>query len=171
MRTQLPLLAVLGVAVSFGSWFLRAPPPIPFALVILAGFVAVMLIFTLWNASFEAFTHARKPLPAVRSAKAAPQGSALSRGILLLDESDLFSQGTQVSIYLRDEADFEILIGLGFVAAIQSQGYVQVWITQIASPYEGTLRQIMDNNKQLLERVRVKPSVPTFSTYLPPLEP
>jgi len=125
----------------------------------------LLLVAVLFDAASEAFAQARKPLPAVRGAMAPPAGYPAAQALLLLDESDLFSQGLQVTLYFRDDADFELLIGIGFVPVIQSNGYVQILLTRLVGPHEETVRKIVDNDKRILSRISVKPSV---SSFLPP---
>lgn len=152
------------------AWLVKPDLSVPFPLVLLMAFFSISLLSTLLHASWGSFELARKPLPTVRSAMRAPDGYPQDSVILLLDPSDLFSNGTQVALYLRDEAGFEVLVGIGFVSTIQDNGLVQVVVSRIFETFHETLSSLANSDKRVLDRIMVKPSVPLSLPPMAPLE-
>jgi hypothetical protein len=77
-----------------------------------------------------------------------------------LEPSELFSHGNAVSFYLKDEDGFEVLLGVGSVMNIQDDERILVVMEKATDGHEEAIHALMNNDKRLLERLRVKPSIP-----------
>ncbi|MGG3802522.1 hypothetical protein [Metabacillus fastidiosus] len=80
--------------------------------------------------------------------------------ICLLEKSTLFSHGISVSFYYTDEHNFEQLICIGTVINIQENGIIQVKIEDYFDVHEDIIVKLKNNEKHLVEKVTVKPTVP-----------
>lgn len=158
-RVQGFLIGVIGVVLTIAAWQIPSARAVPVAWVVPVGVVALLLIFTLWDAAYRAFSAAVHPLPRVRGrVKATPIfGSAIA--ILLLEPSALFSHDTIVSVYYIDEDGFERLTGIGRVLNIQGDGKIQVGITYLEPSLAETFEEATKSPARL-QRIIVKPNVP-----------
>lgn|GEM_PF-1547473 len=139
------------------------------ALGIPLGFGAILLAVALFSAAQTLHTEgldtegqlsrarlASPPLPKALFGKVAPNGYT----IVLLEPSELFAHGVGVSVYLRNAEDFEELLGVGKVWNVQQDRKIQVVILAADKGASATLAKIRGNDKDILTRLYVKPSVP-----------
>lgn len=78
--------------------------------------------------------------------------------LLLLSPSPLFGQESLVSIFKKN-SDFEILIGVGFVSAIQENEMIQVVVSKSINSDTKLWEIISANDQNLLKELIVKPSI------------
>lgn len=154
------LVVVLGIPVSFVFWLVHPESQISVPLVLAIGFVLVGLVCTLAHLAFSTLQRINQPLPRVLQTRAQASREDVRGTICLLEPSTLFSHGTAVSFYFRNEDDFEILVGLGRVLNVQDDGRIQVEVGTIMRGQEGIMRDLEQNKKDMLARLRVKPTVP-----------
>jgi len=79
--------------------------------------------------------------------------------ILLLEPSRNFSVDTLVTIYLREEHQFEMEIGGGVVLNVQENGPIQVAFDRIIHGHEDEYQAILDNENFDLRKLVVKPFI------------
>lgn len=86
----------------------------------------------------------------------------------LLEPSELFSEGIAVSFFYAPPNNFEVLIGVGYVANINRDRKIQVLLTNPASGYEEQILGLINHNELIIRNVYIKPSVPR--SYLGSME-
>ena len=120
----------------------------------------ILLVVTLFDCALSCARRMFTRLPGVIRVypPSAPYGAALA--ILLLEESAIFAHDSMVSVFTRAN-DFERLIGLGFVTTIQENGWIQVCVLgETDMETEEIWQRILQNNKDELGLLLVKPSIP-----------
>ena len=124
------------------------------------GVILVITVIVLFDFSIHCFKNMTAKSP--RARRALPpqplyEGTILT---LLIDPSDLFGTDAMVSIYRRHE-EYEVLIGIGFVSTIQDNGLIQVCVqSSTDSDLTDIWEKIKQNNRDELDRLIVKPTVP-----------
>jgi len=129
-----------------------------------AAVVAIVLVITLFDCALHAVRQIGVRLPKVLRAltPGAPYADAIA--ILLLEKSAIFSHDVMVSVYTRAD-DFERLIGIGFVTTVQENGLIQVYVQDDQDEQTSEIWQrILQNNKDELALLLIKPSIPRSST-------
>ena len=95
-------------------------------------------------------------LPAVRSIN-----KIKNNYVFIVESNDLFHQGSYATICYQDDDDsLETVIGLGYVQAINSAGYLQIVIERLSS--SDTARKIYSkirNTKSCRNAIKIKPSI------------
>lgn len=157
-RTNGFILTLIGLLFSFVMWFWKPSASVPLWVIVLIVIVLAIVVVTLADALFESLKRSSR-LPRVCKAiqPVALYGDA--RAILLVDASDLFSHDAMVSVFSRMN-DFEVLIGTGFVATVQENGRIQVCVQNSAESTGDIWERILQNNKEELSQLIVKPSIP-----------
>lgn len=164
--TNAHALGVLGLLVTSVSWLFRPPVSVPFSAVLGALILGVLVLVVFGHAAATAFALARQPLPSLRLVRNPPEQFPGIRALCFLDPSDLFSQDMQVSFYLVEEGQYELLFGLGHVLIIQGNGLIQVALTRVIPEHEPQLPKLLSNDAVLLRRLLVKPSLPRMDLHL-----
>jgi len=146
------LVTVVGIFL-LPSWSLSARLLVPI------GVIVLIVILTLLDAVYDLrLRRARLPRVIRANPPGAPYGGA--RAMLLLEKSELYSHDSVVSVYSRQK-DFELLIGVGFVATVQQNGLIQVAVDSIPDDAVAeTWQRVLQNNVDELSQLLVKPSVP-----------
>lgn len=165
-------LAVFGSLVGVVLWAI-APTrsfSIPAWVLVILSMLVVPLLFIFANALFEAVrsnnvtvidastlkqNQNRRILPKIVYAKRNEKD--LTKVLLLLEPSELFSYGMAVSIYI-DEQNLEQFVGVGSVLNIQEDGQIQVTIHYVEYPQ--IIEDVINDSKSSRLRTKVKPSVP-----------
>jgi hypothetical protein len=158
------LITVIGLPVAFVFWTVRPDSKVDFPLVLAIGFCALGIICSLGHLAYTSLQKLIRPLPRVLQGRAG--GGNPPRTICLLEPSPLFSHGSAVSFYCRNEDGFEILVGLGRVLNVQDDSKIQVEILKSLPGQEDVAKMIEQNEKNTLARLRVKPTVPDFGPHL-----
>lgn len=81
--------------------------------------------------------------------------------ILLLESNRLFGQSMLVSIYFEDSRGFELLVGSGTVANVQTNGLIQISVTGWEEGHIDIKREIVAQNAEKVERLLVRPAPTT----------
>jgi len=121
------------------------------------GVVVLFSICTFAAAALIAFRANQSASPRVRVGKQMPGPNAYV--LCLLDSSPMFAVGMAVSFFDTDQNGFEVQVGIGEVVSIQENGLIQVALALPASGYEEVVNKIANNEKRILETIRVKPFV------------
>lgn len=117
--------------------------------------ITFLTITTLIHALYETFV-SKSILPKVITSL--EQNKKL---IILLKPSELFSIGTIVSFYHKDENNYEKIIGLGSVLNIQDNDkIIQVELSKPLLGKQGLITKIKRKNKDVLQKLLIKPYVP-----------
>jgi hypothetical protein len=148
---------------------------IPLDLVLVAGFFTLLLLFTLIKATDKAFNEyqnlksnyqnleknyqklEKNQIPKILQIRQEKSSDLI---ICLFENSDLFATDLRVSFYYIDEYSFEALIGVGYIRTIQSDGKVQAIIDCPDQAYQDILTQLSNRDRQVIEKVVIKPGIP-----------
>lgn len=155
--TQNIVIGGFGLVLAFLAWIFSPDYSIPLSVVVIVSLIALVFVVTLFDAASKIYT-SKSQLPEivrVYSDRIDPLP------MCLLDRSQLFSFGTSVSFYYVEDEKFERLIGTGTVENIQDDGYIQVRLTHTMEGNEDIFASLLNNDKNILQRVRVKPHIPT----------
>jgi low affinity Fe/Cu permease len=140
----------LGILISILAWIISAKTQISLALVITIAVFTVIIIITLFHSAYKAFRRIKQLESDLQETEQINQNLVNELNqlnqlknpkilrvekqedtdslICLLEESGLFVVEALISFYYIDEDGFEILIGGGFIQAIQSDGKMQAKI-------------------------------------------
>ncbi len=160
MKVALPVLAVCGFVLGFLK-FAGVPGDLRIPLYVGAGIgsVGLLLICTLAEATYRTRQAARPLLPTIIRVRRT-EGDQLSGIICLVAPSALFSVGMAVSFSWLDDTGFEVTVGLGQIATVQEDGKIQVALVSPAAAYEETLRRMANNDRTVVDKIRIRPYVP-----------
>lgn len=157
-RVYGPILVFLQLFIALFSYFYFPTQAVGLRWVIICGIVVLIILITLSDASFRAYSMAFNILPKVLMGKSAKDNTA--KALLMLEPSILFSFETLVSIYIV-ENNFEELLGIGYVYNIQDDRRIQVLVTRsLNESLDSIWQEITSNNGNTLKKLRVKPHVP-----------
>jgi hypothetical protein len=159
-------MSAVGAVMSVLFYLILPDYKISAKILILVTLFVTLLVVTLFDCALSCARRMSTRLPGVIRAypPSAPYVDAFA--ILLLEESTIFAHGSMVSVFTRAN-DFERLIGLGFVTTIQENGWIQVCVlgeTETDTETEEIWKRILQNNKDELELLLVKPSIPRSVT-------
>lgn len=151
---------VLGLVLAFVFWQLTPDKTIgigPFVLVLI--FLTIAII-TLINLNIELYSIARlNSLPSIKLTRKSMQQDGIKL-ILLLEPNEWFSYDSLVTIYKLDN-EFEQIFGIGKVINVQQNGMIQIGLIQILDKTSDTFEKLSNNDKDIIERIIIKPTVPT----------
>jgi hypothetical protein len=99
--------------------------------------------------------------------QAMPSPSDETSLMLLLEPNRLFGQSMLVSLYYEDERGFELLVGSGQVANVQTNGMIQITVTAWEEAYADVKRGILAQENGKIERLLVRPA-PTTQSHIEP---
>jgi len=165
------LFGTLGLLLTGAAWVFPPPVHVPFPVILLLCLLATLLCTVLSHAALTAFHFMEHPLPTVRSARKPPPHYSGVHALCFLEPSDLFSHGSQVSFYLLDDGQYELLFGLGHVLTVQGNGLIQVALTRLLPGYDSTLEKLWNSDSTILKRVIIKPTVPHLDIVFPEASP
>ena len=123
----------------------------------------LFIFWVLVTAAINALEDRDTRLPRVVHTRGAPTSHPESPALILVEETDLFSFGSIVSIYVDNE--YEELFGFGSVVNVQQNGLLQVVVNHsfVTSERWGP---VAANDASVMSKIRVKPQVPAFATTL-----
>lgn len=153
-----PLTGV-GLVISIVSFSRSSNDTVSLKLAVPVAVVLILCLITFVHMSFRMHSRALRDLPVVEQSREPPAMFPEARALLLLGPSDLYGHEALTSIYYRDEG-LEVFIGLGFVFTIQDDGLIQVVVTGTESVQKDLWEKVCNNDKSVLARLMVKPSVP-----------
>lgn len=155
------LLTFFGFALSLISFF-SVPQGISLPLnIILAGFILLIFVLVIFvRAAFEANNDSKVTLPIVKTVIEPPSTYKDASALLLLAPTELLSHDSIVSVYYNDSG-IERLSGIGRVVNIQTNKMIQVVLVKNAE-FSEKVEALKANKQEDLERLIIKPSVPSF---------
>ncbi|MBK6688334.1 MAG: hypothetical protein IPG45_27915 [Deltaproteobacteria bacterium] len=164
LNTNGIVLSAGGVIISVLSWVVPlTDSSVPIRVVIGAGVplvvLAALLLIALVNAIYVLLREGTEIPKAIYGTK-----DQDGRPIVLLESSVMFTHDAAVSVYFRNAHDFEELVGYGVVRNIQQDGKIQVLFEIVGATEEAS--KVMSNDKAILERIRVKPTIPRSALAL-----
>jgi hypothetical protein len=157
------VVAGLALPLSVVLWLAEPTAQVPASVVIVFSTMVLGILVTLLHMAYSAVQELSNPIPRVVHARKGEGAFSDCPVVCLLEESELFSQGFSVSFYYRDNAGFEILVGVGQVLNIQDDRRILVGLLWPARGQDETVTRLRENNFQVLERLRVKPYVPHYA--------
>ncbi|MFN9176683.1 MAG: hypothetical protein ACK58N_19820, partial [Synechocystis sp.] len=80
--------------------------------------------------------------------------------VCLFEQSDLFATDLGVSFYWINDYNFEVLIGVGYVKMVQSNGKVQVVIDYPDPAYQDIVTRLGNGDRQVIEKIFVRLGIP-----------
>lgn len=175
------LIGFLGIVITIILSRFRVATPIPLDFIIIIGLFTLLLIATLFQASYKSFKLnqkiqadlkqnefklSRQVLPKIIRAK--KRESENLEIEFLLENSPLFSNDTLISFYYTDDDEFERLIGAGIVRNVQRDGKIYALLDIPIASYQDILNKLANNDANILGRTVVKPSITrdTLQRYL-----
>jgi len=160
LRVQGVLSVVITFVLAVLLWVFSPDKNISLRWVLPIGIFCVILILTLFNAVYEAFKISKNVLPMVLFGESPPKNFPKAKLLCLTEPSELFSHGILVSFYCTDDHNFEQLIGIGEVVNIQEDSKIQVVMTFSLDGYDDKIEKLVQNNADILKKIRVKPNIP-----------
>jgi hypothetical protein len=152
-------MGAIGVTLTVATYVFAPSTQISLRLLVPIGLLAVLVMFTLGDAAYEAMKRSTR-LPKVIRALPPTALYDDARAILLLEPADIFAHDAMVSVFSRSD-DFERFIGVGFVATVQENGLIQVCVlADDEDAVDPAWARILQNNRDELSDLLVKPSIP-----------
>jgi hypothetical protein len=155
----LPVFGIIAAVLAFLS-FAGVSGDLKVPLYIGLGIVSagILVICTLGEAVYQTQKASRPILPSILTVKGRERNGR-SEILCLLSPSALFSVGMAVSFSWLDRDGFEVQVGLGQVTTVQEDGKVQAALISPDAGYQDTLNGMTNNDKSVLEKIRVRPYV------------
>ena len=158
-KTGGPLIAVVGFVVSVIAWRFAPQTSVPLWIVVVIGALGIGLLAAALDAMFESIAAAGQSLPSVKWTGPPPSTYRHAVALLILEPSELFAQGSLVSIYRQNDL-YEELIGIGWVVSVQQNRSIQVAVRRLVDSAADVLPRLLQDDSSLLRSLLVKPSVP-----------
>ncbi len=180
LEVQGALITFIGIFVSIGLARFPVKSQVSLDILIIIVLILLLMIVTAVNACNRLFVEYRKLnhkletvereneqlnkisqkrlIPEILSARDY-QINNISGIFCLLEKSELFSHNIYVSCYYTDNDDFEIIIGVGSVINIQTDGKIQVLIDEFVNNYEDILKKLANNDNKIVSRILIKPTM------------
>lgn len=149
------ITAIVFFILGFLWWLFDPRDTVPmwaFSLAVIVGYIACVLVYAIASRNIE-ITYV---LPKVKSIRCTE-----SKIIFLLEKNELFMQGAYVTITYQDEDDLiEVVLGLGYIETINSQGNIQVVFIKPSESQQATdIIQKLDDKKHYRNAIKIKPIV------------
>ncbi len=160
-KIQGPVGTVGTVVLGVLLWRFSRDGSIRLAVALPVGVLFMILLLTLCDAVYQMYKMSQRVLPRVLFGRKAAGQMEGEKVLCLLEPSELFSHGALVSFYHVGHENFEELIGIGTVVNVQEDRKIQVAMTWCVDGHEGTAERLARNDKEVLEKIMVKPSVPS----------
>ena len=146
---------ILSLILGLLFWYFKPELMISFGVVLPIFLVLVIMTIPLIDLLFYLyFQNKNKRLPKVLASTKYPNGDT----VLLLTESNLFTNNSIVSIYYNED-DFEYLIGFGTVINVQENGKIQVGIYSTLDGFNEQFEKIDNNDKTYIDKLVIKPNI------------
>ena len=149
------ITAIVFFLLGFLWWLFSPHDTVPmwlFSFSIIIGYVACVLVYAIASRNIEIVY----VLPKVKSVR-----HTESKVIFLLEKNELFMQGAYVTIAYQDEDDqIEIVLGLGYVETINSQGNMQIVFCKQSDEKEAVkIISELSDNKCCKNAIKIKPTI------------
>jgi hypothetical protein len=131
---------------------------IPLYIVIIIVTIFLLVTSSLYrtlNVVYHDYKHLRKP--EILSVQIDKKTNFI---VCLFENSDLFATDLGVSFYYIDEYNFEVLIGVGYVKTVQSDGKVQVVIDYPDPAYQDIVTRLGNGDRQVIEKIFIRLGIP-----------
>lgn len=179
LEVQGALITFIGIFVSIGLSRFPVKTQVSLDIFIILVLILLLIIVTAINAcnklfvkynklkqELETVSQENKQLNVIARKRIIPriisarnyQIKNISGILCLLEKSELFSHNIFVSCYYTDNNEFEVMIGVGSVINIQTDGKIQVFINDFVNDYQDILRKLANNDNQIISRVLIKPT-------------
>ncbi len=137
-------------------WWIFSPqesvPMWMFSIAIIIGYAACVIVYAVSSRNVEV-TYV---LPKVKSIR-----KTENKTIFLLEKNELFMQGAYVTIAYQDEDDLiEIVLGLGYVETINTQGNMQVvFLRTVEDTQVAKIISELSDSRHSKKAIKIKPTV------------
>ena len=158
-KTSGPLITALGLAISLIAWLVAPETSVPLWIVVVIVALSIGVVAAALDAMFESMAAVGQSLPSVKWTGPPPSAYENAVALLILEQSELFAQGSLVSIYRRTDL-YEELIGIGWVVAVQQNRSIQVAVRRVLDSATDVLPRLLQSDASLIRSLLVKPSVP-----------
>lgn len=153
------VLSLVSLAVAFLTYKYTAETKVPIWVLFITSAILTIILVIVFDAALIAWRRSSQVLPSVKKSVPPP---AIYVGIvmlLLVSPSDLYGVHSLVSLYLKED-EYELLIGLGKVLTIQTNGCIQVGLMDLLDMEPEIAKKIENNDATILKKLVVKPSFP-----------
>ncbi|MEC5238938.1 hypothetical protein [Bacillus mycoides] len=147
---------VISITLSILLWKFSSDSQVSLVSFLVLLVTSVLLITALISVVLE-LLHSEIVLPGIKRVIKVSE----EKIVFLLDSSNLFSHGILVSFFYTDKYNYEQLIAVGSVINIQDNGSIQVEIRDYKEVYEDLIMKAVNNDKDVLKEITVKPSAPS----------
>lgn len=153
-------MTILGFVGSIIFWIFKPDGTVELKYAVTILFIILITLLTFIHLSYSLYKSRNPQLPAIIFGRE-PYGIFVNtKGICLLEPSDLFSYDSFVSFYYIGDEQFEQQIGIGSVVNIQDNKRIQVVIEEIFEGQENIVERLKNNDKSIMSKVIVKPNIP-----------
>ena len=150
---------------SLGTWRFGATTAVPLWIVVALSATNFILVASLFRVVYvlQKIVRQAKPiLPRIITARE-DYGDGSGLPMLLLEPNALFGTQTPVSVYHVDPAGFEVLIAVGLVMTVQTNGYIPVRLQRWTESGRPVIERAVQPDPRALAELLVKPSIPVNS--------
>lgn len=180
LEIQGVLVGVLGVVISILAWVFSSKTQISLALAITIAVFTLIVIITLFQAAYKAFRQMKKLESEAEILRRDNQDLAIQRNkrlvskilqirpiqtvkglqiLYLLEPSELFANEMYISFYYTDDDGFEILIGVGTVNNIQTDGKIQAFIDHPIPDHQDIVNRLENNDAKVKDKTVIRPNI------------
>ena len=151
---------VVAIALSFVAW--KIPPNTPISvywlvLILIVAILVMAICLKAANTAFEEYQKLRRRnIPGILFVQKDPNTNSI---ICLLEYSELFAHDMVVSAYYTNASGFEVLMAVGFIKNIQSDGKIQIVLDQPIPSYQDIFELLVNNNKSIIDKTIIKPGI------------
>lgn len=151
-------LAILGVILSIALYFVSKDSQIPTWILLFSWIFFAVSTWILIASINSAYSSSPYQSPRVRSI--VKDYNDIDYPILLVDPNPLFGNSSLVSIYYRqNDNQFEVLVGHGFVRAVQGNQMLQIKVEEWTSGNDDLISKITSNDASFIVNVVLRPSI------------
>ena len=147
--------AIIFLALNYLGWCFGPEKLVPMWvvwLILIGSYAVCVVVYALSSRSIEV-TYVLPKVKAIRH--------DATKTIFLLEKNELFMQGAYVTIAYQDEDDeIEIVLGLGYIETINSQGNMQIVFERtVHNEQVQNIISKLSNDKHCRNAITIKPSI------------
>lgn len=162
LKSGIMFSLTFSVALPFLLWIWKPNFKVPLALVVILIAISFLIISFLVSAliiTIRKYEEEKdKKLSAPKLLKVLNSNTGPR---FILNQSSSFGYNIFVSIFKVDESGSEVFLGIGKVANIQESGLIQVELMNWIEEYNADLTSLTENERDVLQKISVKPYVTT----------
>lgn len=149
------ITAIIFFLLGFLWWLFGPQDTVPmwvFSLAVIVGYMTCVIVYAIASRNIR-ITYV---LPKVKSIRHTENNI-----IFLLEKNELFMQGAYVTIAYQDEDDLiEVVLGLGYIETINSQGNMQVVFVKPSESQQAiSIIENLKDKKHVRNAIKIKPTI------------